>query len=415
MSIMLRTILVCALGYFIDVFDINLFAVLRGPSLTQMGVTADQLAVVGGNILNAQMFGMILGAFLWGWIGDRFGRLKAMYGSIIFYSIGTFACAFVSDVIMYGWLRFLTGFGLAGETGAAITLVAEIMSPAKRLWGITTVAGIGMLGPIAAIIIAWYTPWRSTYMIAGALGIAILLLRLRLGESEMFRSLEHASVKRGSLSLFCRPEQLKTVAWCLLLGLPQTYFWFLLNFFSAELSKAVLQAGQVLNPKLVFLCFYSGTACGDLMSGMTSQIWQSRRKTLAAFMAAGGAVSLAYLLIGSQLKLSLPTFYFIYFVIGCSGGCWVLMTTLFAEHFGTNVRATAAIVLTNLVRGLSIPLIFSFQALQQSMSITSAAALIGIVSLIASLVALIRLRETHGTNLEYLETAKSLPTCPETV
>lgn len=403
MSILSRTILVCALGYFIDVFDIQLFGVLRTASLSELGVPSAQLAAVGGNILNAQMIGMVLGAFVWGWIGDRFGRLKAMYGSILFYSAGTFACAFVQDPQIYGVLRLVTGMGLAGETGAAITLVAEMMTPTKRTWGITTVAGIGMLGPVAAILIAWFTPWRSTYMIAGVLGVVILLLRLRLGESEMFKSLEGKDASRGSLKLFCRKEQLKVVGLCLLLGLPTTYFWFILNFFSAELGKAVLSAGEVLNPKSAFLCFYLGTSCGDIGSGLVSQLWQRRRGTLAVFIGGGGVLGLLYLLAGAQLKLTCLTFYAVSFLLGCAGGCWALMCTLFTEHFGTNIRATATIVLTNLVRGLSILLILAFQLLQQSLSITDAAALIGFVSLVSGLFALCCLKETHGTDLDYLE------------
>lgn len=172
-SLVHKAIFISSLGYFVDLFDIQLFAVLRVASLTDIGVPADQQAAIGGNILNAQLLGMIIGAFVWGWLGDRFGRLKALYGSILIYSLGTFACAFVHDPVTYGIMRMITGFGLAGETGAVITLVAELMSPQKRAWGITIIGAVAFLGPAAAVIISWYTPWRETYIVTGLLGLGL--------------------------------------------------------------------------------------------------------------------------------------------------------------------------------------------------------------------------------------------------
>jgi MFS family permease len=204
-----RAIIIGSLGYFIDLFDIQLFAVLRLPSLTEIGVSSDQLATVGGQILNAQMAGMILGAFLWGWLGDRFGRLKAIYGSILIYSIGTLACGFVHDSFTYGLMRFVTGFGLAGETGAAITLVSEMMIPQKRGWGVTIVGAIAFLGPAVAVLISWFVPWRETYIIASLMGFALFILRRNLLEPTLFQKTDLIKNGRGSLKLLMQPQQAK--------------------------------------------------------------------------------------------------------------------------------------------------------------------------------------------------------------
>jgi MFS family permease len=401
-----RAIAICASGYFIDVFDIQLFAVLRVSSLKDLGVPATQLASIGGYILNAQMFGMILGAFLWGWLGDRHGRVKALYGSILIYSLGTFACGFVYDPLSYGFLRFITGFGLAGETGAAITLVAEMMPSAKRLWGIIIIAGIGYLGPVTAIIVSWSAPWRGSYMVAGTLGLIILALRVKLGESDLFTNIQQKNIVRGSLKILFQRPQIITALYCIMLGLPMTYCWFLLNFFSAEISRAVLLPDQVFKQSYALLAFYVGNAIGDVSGGILSQYLQSRRKAIATLYVSGAVVGIGHLLLGPQIGFTVAQFYGIYFLIGCSGGCWPLMNTLFTEHFGTNIRATATIVFINFVRALSIPMIFMFQQLQQTMSITNAAAIIGALFFTAGFFALRQLRETHASNLNYIEPLK---------
>ncbi|MDX2027866.1 MAG: MFS transporter [Alphaproteobacteria bacterium] len=407
-SSLTRTIIICALGYFIDVFDIQLFAVLRVPSLTEMGVTAERLPVISGYILNAQMLGMITGAFLWGWLGDRFGRLKALYGSILIYSLGTLACSLAQTPLDYGILRFVTGFGLAGETGAAITLIAEMMSPQKRGWGITLVAGIGFLGPVAAVLISWFVEWRTTYVIAGILGLALLILRMNLTEPALFQKISRSLDTRGSLKILMQPKQALLFIYCLLMGLPLMYSWSLLNFFSMEFSKATLAPDQAFNQKLCLLIFYIGTSLGDFISGAISQIWKSRRKTLALLFVIGAVVGLGFLILGPSAQYTTTAFYIIYFILGIVGGGWVLMATVFSEHFGTNIRATTSITLTNLVRGCTIPMLFAFEWLRGIMSITHAAIVIGAVFYALAFLALSQLKETHGLDLDYVEDIKKV-------
>jgi len=285
-----RAIIVCALGYFIDVFDIQLFAVLRVPSLTDLGVAADQLSAIGGSILNAQMLGMVLGAFLWGWIGDRFGRVKALYGSILIYSLGTLDCSFVHSVEWYGILRFITGFGLAGETGAAVTLVSELMSRQKRGWGVTLIGCLGSMGPVFAILISVFVPWRTTYIIAGFMGFLLLVLRMRLVEPALFQSVSAKPDSRGWLKFLMQMRPLKIFTCCVLAGFPTAYLWFLLNFFSAELSHAVLEPDAVFNQKLCLSLFYLGTSIGTMCSGAISQALCSRKKAVALYLFVGALV-----------------------------------------------------------------------------------------------------------------------------
>jgi MFS family permease len=232
-----RAIIVCALGYFIDIFDIQLFAVLRVSSLTDLGVSAAHLSGIGGQILNMQMIGMILGGFMWGWLGDRFGRLKALYGSILIYSLGTLACSLVQDPTTYGILRFVTGFGLAGETGGAITLIAELMSREKRGWGAMVIGGFGAFGPAVAVPVSLLFTWRTTYVIAGLMGLALLILRLRLVEPEMFKKVAKGQSNRGSARMFLNPKLALLFIRGIAIGLPLIFMANLVNFFRLRLAK----------------------------------------------------------------------------------------------------------------------------------------------------------------------------------
>ena len=398
-----RAIIISALGYFVDIFDIQLFGILRIPSLTELGVPADQLAIIGGHILNAQMLGMIMGAFLWGWLGDRFGRLKGLYGSIIVYSLGTLACSIVHDPMTYGICRFVTGFGLAGETGIAVTLIAELMSPQKRGWGISVVGGIGASGPILALVLAWFLPWRTTYVAAGIIGLVILILRIKLVEPELFEKIRDKEKNRGSLRLLLQPRQLLIFLSCFAIGLPTIYAVNLLNFFSQEISRSVLRAENIFDQKVCMLLFFIGLGLGAFALVILSQLIHSRRKAMIYSLFMGIMVCIAYLLASPIIKISPTIMYGVNFCLGLTLSGLSLVTLITAEQFGTNIRATSTALLTNAIRAGVIPMIFAFQNLKATIGVPYAASLIGAIIFIAAFLGLSQLRETHGLDLDYVE------------
>ena len=184
-------IAVAALGYFVDVYDLILFSVVRNPSLMSLGLKGDELLNQGLNLMNVQMGGMLLGGILWGIYGDKKGRKSVLFGSILLYSAANALNGLVTDLNTYALLRFIAGIGLAGELGAGITLVSELLPKNKRGIGTSLVAGIGLFGAVFAYFTYQFTDdWRLCYKIGGGLGIGLLLLRVSVAESGMFNEVK---------------------------------------------------------------------------------------------------------------------------------------------------------------------------------------------------------------------------------
>ena len=332
MKTMRLAIIVCALGYFMDVFDFNLFTVLRVASLNDLGIFRDAQLTVASYILDAQSLGLLLGAFLWGYLGDRFGRLKALYGSIFVYSMATLGCSAVSDPVTYGLLRFFAGFGIAGEVGAATTLISELMHAKKRGWGVAIIAGFGTFGPAAAVLGSWFLQWRLTYVIGGVLGLVLLVLRMRLAESGLYEKISLGDNCLGSLKLLLQPKQALILVSCIFIATSGTYPNWFLNFFSLELSHAILAPAETFNQKTCLLLFYIGLGLGHGFSIIASQLLRSRIKALGCFMLIAFITTAFCLIAGPAIGLTATTFYSIYFILGVMSGSWSLAILVGDEH-----------------------------------------------------------------------------------
>ncbi len=309
----------------------------------------------------------------------------------------------------YGALRFFAGMGIAGEVGVATTLVAELMHPKKRGWGVAIISGVGLCAPAASVLISWFVDWRTIYAIAGLMGLGLLVLRMRLTEPALFKKISASGYQLGSLKLLMQPKQALICVSCICIGAAGIYANWFLNFFSLELSPAVLAKGEIFNQKTSLLLFYIGLGFGDALTCVVSQIIHSRRKTLASFLAIAATMTMLYLLLGPIIKMTAMTLYGIYFIIGLAAGTWALFIMVGAEHVGTNIRATTATLISNIARASTIPALLVFQGLKTVMSITDAAALIGFVLYALAFWGLSRLRETHGLDLDYVESFEANP------
>lgn len=394
-------ILVAALGYFVDIYDLILFSVVRTTSLQSIGVPAEELLPVGVRLINWQMGGMLLGGALWGVIGDKRGRLSVLFGSILMYSLANIANGFVTTVEQYAWLRLIAGIGLAGELGAGITLVSEIMPARTRGWGTTIVATVGILGAVAAALVSGWTNWRTAYFVGGAMGLGLLALRIGVAESGMFETVKRtADVARGNLwALLTSPETRGRYARVVLIGLPIWYVIGILVTLSPELGRAAGMT-QAPNGGTAVMYAYIGLAIGDFATGGLSQIIGSRPRVVALALFAT-AVSVAVYF--TMAHASLVTFYVVCVLLGISVGYWAVFVTMAAEQFGTNVRATAATTAPNFVRGALVLLNLLFTYFRPSLGIRGSALLVGVLTLVIAFAALRGLGETYGKDLDYTE------------
>ena len=370
-------ILVAALGNLVDVYDLLLFSLLRAPSLTALGVPSDQLLAQGLRILNWQAAGLLLGGVLWGVWGDKRGRLSVLFGSIITYSVANLLNGMVTSVDQYALLRFLSGLGLAGELGAGVTLVAEIMPTDSRGLGTSLVAAVGALGGAVGIWVAGATPWRQAYFIGGGLGLALLALRVGVSESSLFKHAAQTTVQRGRfLSLFGAPKHFMKYLKLIAIGLPLWYLIGILITFCPEFGSAF---GLATLPSAGFAVavYYIGLAVGDMSSGLISQHFKSRRKVIAAFMAFQALGVALYFTLG---RVSLEAFYACCVFVGVAGGYWALFVTMGAEQYGTNLRATVATTAPNMVRGALVPMTPAFSVFRaHGLGLSGSALVLGVL------------------------------------
>lgn len=393
-------VIVAALGYFVDMYDLFLFSVVRVPSLKALGVTGDRLLPEGVFLLNMQLIGLLIGGVLWGILGDKRGRLSVLFGSILLYSLANIANGMVTNLNQYAALRFIAGIGLAGELGAGITLVAEILPQKLRSYGSILVATMGVLGAILAYFVADLFAWRMSYYVGGGLGLLLLVLRVNVFESGLFEHLKTQHVERGNfLSLLTNPKRLRKYGLAIVMGIPLWFVVGILITFSPEFGLHAGLSEPIVAGKAVMLAF-AGQSLGDIVSGLLSQRLQSRKKAIRIFILLSFSMMLVYLLAPISQT---GQFYFICACLGFCNGYWTLFIVLAAELFGTNLRATVATSVPNFVRGATVPLTWLFVLLKPVMGLTYGALLIGAVIVGLSLLALHFLEETFHKDMNYVE------------
>jgi len=393
-------VIVAALGYFVDIYDLVLFSIVRVPSLKAIGVQGPALINQGVYILNMQMIGMLIGGVLWGVLGDKRGRLQILFGSIFLYSLANIANGMVTSTGAYAVLRFIAGVGLAGELGAGITLVSEILPREVRGYGTMVVASVGVSGAIAANFVAGHFDWRTAYYIGGALGFLLLILRISVSESSMFREMANREVSRGNFfTLFSRRAHFTKYLKSILIGVPTWFVVGILMTFSPEFARVLKVASPVTAGNAVMFC-YLGLVFGDFASGVMSQYLRSRKKVVLLFLLLTILGICAYFL---QNGSSAFLFYGVCAFLGFASGYWAIFVTIAAEQFGTNLRATVATTVPNFVRGMVVPITLMFQLARQQLGILPGAIAVGVVCMAVALCALYLLEETFAKDLDYLE------------
>lgn len=394
-------VIVAALGYFVDIYDLLLFGIVRIPSLESLGLSASDISSTGASILNWQMSGLLIGGILWGVLGDKKGRLSVLFGSILTYSLANIACGFVQDAFTYKILRFIAGIGLAGELGAGITLVSEILPKRLRAIGTSLVAGIGLLGAIVAYFTVELFDWRTAYFIGGGLGILLLLLRVGVFESGIFENIkEQKHVSRGNFFMFFTDwSRFSRYIKCIGIGMPTWFVIGILATFGNEFGQYLGVNGGI-QPGLAIMWCYVGLSMGDLASGVISHKLRSRKKAVFLLMFISFIGSIVYLFGGIRES---DTIYALCVAIGVGIGYWAMFVTIGAEQFGTNLRATAATTVPNMVRGTVVGMTTLYSVLKGSFSVVEAGALVGAICYTIGFYSTLTIPETHDRDLDFLE------------
>ncbi len=393
-------VLVAALGYFVDIYDLLLFSIVRKSSLRSIGLSEELINTQGMDIIGHQMYGLLIGGIIWGVLGDKKGRLSVLFGSILLYSTANIFNGFVQTAEQYSWCRFIAGIGLAGELGAGITLVSELIDKQKRGVATSLVAGIGLTGAVFAYFIHSYFDWRTCYFIGGGLGFSLLALRVTVFESGMFKNMQHENVSKGNFfMLFTKWSRFKKYFLAILIGLPTWYVIGILVSFSDKFAKEFHVKGEI-DPGKAVMFAYVAISIGDVLIGLVSQWLKSRKKAMLIFY---GITIVAIALFFSQEGASTSQVYFYCALMGFGTGFWAIFVTMAAEHFGTNLRATVATTVPNMVRGALPLLIWMFNSLRGSQTYINAGITTGIIAMSIAIIAVLLTEETFGKDLNFME------------
>lgn len=393
-------VLVAALGYFVDIYDLILFNVVKVASLTALGYSGEELERTGLMLFNWQMTGMLVGGILWGVMGDKKGRVKVLFGSIIMYSLANIANGFVTDINTYAVIRFIAGVGLAGELGAGITLVSETMNKENRGYGTMIIVTFGALGAVLAALVADRFDWQMAYFVGGGMGLLLLGLRVGIYESGMFATIKDSSVKRGNMmDLFNNKQRFKKYIYCILIGLP---IWYVIGILIALSNKFGdlngVQGTVKVGTSIMFA--YIGLSVGDLLCGTISQLIRSRKKVVVAYLIFTFILILAFLFTEG---LTLFWFNVLCFLLGTSAGYWALFVTIASEQFGTNLRSTVTTTVPNFVRGAVVPITLGFKAMESTFGAIGSALIVGLICLVLAFIAILNVDETFAKDLNYSE------------
>jgi MFS transporter, putative metabolite:H+ symporter len=395
-------IVIAALGYFVDVYDLILFIIVRQPSLQALGYEGAELTQKGIYLLNLQMLGMLIGGIVWGILGDKKGRLSVLFGTILLYSVANIANGMINNIEQYYVLRFIAGFGLAGELGIGITLIAEVMKKEHRGIGTTIVSGIGIAGAVVGFLVADRFDWRVAYYVGGAMGLLLLLLRVSVAESGMFHNAKSSEVKRGSFAQFLsvRANFVKYVR-CIFVGIPVWFTIGILVTLATEFAEALGVVGEVLGSKAV-MYHYIGASAGAFLTGFISQQLRSRKKAL--LIALSSLSVMLCVLLFSQ-GVSNTTFYWLLLIVGLPNGYWSVFMASASEQFGTNIRATVTTSAPNFVRGMVVVLstLFSYLSNEVGMGFVGAASLIGTAVMALAIFSTLKTQDTFHKDLDYIE------------
>jgi MFS transporter, putative metabolite:H+ symporter len=402
-KILNMVVVVAALGYFVDIYDLIIFGIVKNPSLMDLGLTDSRALFNTGNyILSMQMAGMLIGGIVWGILGDKKGRLSILFMTILLYSLANIANGFVTSITQYAWLRLIAGFGLSGEFGLGVTLVSEVMSKEKRGLGASIVSGIGILGAVLAFIVAERFDWRTAYWAGGGLGLVLLFLRIAVFESGMFEKTRQQNISKGNfLALFTNRTRFRKFLFCTLLALPTWYTVSVLTINAPSFAQDALRISGTVKGSTSVMLHYIGAALGSFLFGYLSMLFKSRKK---AILLATSCIIVLTAVYFSLFGASSSLMYLVLLLLGIPmGGLWAVFVAAASEQFGTNIRATVTTTAPNFVRGATILITFLLGTLTPVVGLWSSGVIVGVIFIGIAFASVFFTPETYGKELDYVE------------
>ena len=399
-SLLSAAVIIAALGYFVDIYDLLLFSIVRIESVRSIGYAGRELEI-GAYLNNIQMTGLMIGGIFWGMLGDKKGRLSVLFGSIFLYSVANFLNAYAQDFTQYALCRFFAGLGLAGELGAGITLVSEVLPASLRGYGTMIVATVGVTGAIVGGWVAQVFHWRTAFQIGGALGFALLLLRIGVAESGIFKETQNKNISRGNfLKLFTSRDRFRRFSLCILSGIPIWFTIGILVAYAPEFAKNFEVTEPISAAKAIMAC-YVGFVLGDFGFGMVSQLIKSRNKAVLWAISLNFITAMIYLL--GMHGVSSTAMYVMCVLLGTTGGYWAVICTMASEQFGTNLRATVTTAVPNFIRFALVPMNLTVLALKENFGLVNGALAVGVFVMIVAFLSLRGLDECYGRELDFVE------------
>lgn len=392
------TVLVVALGYYVDAYDLLVMSAVRKPSLLSLGVPESETLNIGLSLLNYQLVGLMIGGVMWGVIADKYGRKKALFGSILIYSFANIANGYINSVNMYYWLRIIAGFGLAGELGVGISLITENVAKERRTISTAIVSFFGMLGASTGGWFGSIFEWQNCFLIGGFAGLLLLLLRLKVEESVMFNEIKDKNVSKGNIWMIIKnPKTLLTYFFCTLAGAASILFIGVFIQSTPELGKLF---NLNITAGIALIWYYLGASVSEIIAGLLSKLLKERKAPIYIFY----AISLLAI---TNFCVNVPNspyfFYLNCLFLGFGLGWWSQLITLSAELFGINVRATAATSIPTFARAWNIPFSNIFKQNIPNLGIVNSAFGIGVIVVSLAIISITMVKETFENDANFIE------------
>jgi MFS family permease len=397
-----RALIAASLGWMLDAFDVLLFSMVLAALIPDLGLTKPQAGLLG----SITLLSGAAGGLLFGFVADRYGRTRALMGSVLLYSIFTGLCGFAQSLWQLAIFRLFLGFGMGGEWASGAALVSETWPAAHRgrafgfmqsSWAI----GYGAAAAVTALVLPRFG-WRAVFFVGVLPALLTVWVQRRVEEPELWlaRRRTHAAAPhapRQTFAIAFRPPLASITTALTLMNACALFGWWGLNaWVPAYLSLPTDQGGiglSVYATSGLVIAMQVGMWFGYVTFGFVSDVF-GRRRSYVLYLIAAAILLPLYGILRQPLVLLVLGPFVAFFGTGYYSGFGALT----AELYPTVIRATAQGFTYNMGRIASAAAPFVVGSLAATRGFGVAFTVTGSVFLLAA-TAWIWIPETHGREL----------------